>query len=152
MWQPRQHQFDSAIRSKWELSIDPDECEDGMVEAFNRKQKGWMAVGSLLTIALSFPWLYINHILMWDVWERLQPGEWGCDHLRLCASRQHQLILQSGPKEKCNIDRKRFIRKNYTKYCIWCHQSYLSCSILIVIRLSSVTPIKCKHNIICHSL
>ena len=40
----------------------------------------------------------------------------------------------------------------YTKYCIWCHQFYLSGSILIANRQCSVTNTKCKPNIICHSL
>ena len=41
---------------------------------------------------------------------------------------------------------------HYTKYCIICHQSYLSCSILTVDRPCSVTNTKWKPNIICHSL
>ena len=40
----------------------------------------------------------------------------------------------------------------YTKYCIECHQFYLSCSILIVNCPCGVTNTKCKPNIICHSL
>ena len=39
----------------------------------------------------------------------------------------------------------------YTKYCIWCHLFYLSCSILTVNRPRSVTDTKCKPNILCHS-
>ena len=40
----------------------------------------------------------------------------------------------------------------YTKYCITCHQFYLSCPILIVKRPWSVTNTKYKSNFICHSL
>jgi hypothetical protein len=41
----------------------------------------------------------------------------------------------------------------YIKYCISCHQFYLSLSILIVNHLScSVTNTKCQPHVICHSL
>ena len=40
----------------------------------------------------------------------------------------------------------------YSKYCIYRHQFYLSCSTLILIFLYSVTNTKCKPNITCHFL
>ena len=43
--------------------------------------------------------------------------------------------------------------RNYIKYCIKCHQFYLSCSILIVNPPCSVTNTKCKPDIyLCHFL
>jgi hypothetical protein len=40
----------------------------------------------------------------------------------------------------------------YTKYCVWCHQFYLSFSILIVNRMCIITSTNRKPNIIWHSL
>ena len=38
---------------------------------------------------------------------------------------------------------------SYNKHCIWCHQFYFSCSILIVNCPCSVTDTKCDPSIIC---
>ena len=44
------------------------------------------------------------------------------------------------------------LNMNHTKYCIECHQFYMSRPVLIVNHLCGVNNTKCKPNTICHCL
>ena len=59
------------------------------------------------------------------------------------------LVIELG---KYTLSCKAPARRATLNICIWCHQLYLSCSILIVHHPCNVANTKCKPNIICHSL
>lgn len=56
----------------------------------------------------------------------------------------HNLRIRDYRTSSCVGHSRHTISRNYTKYCIECHQFYLFCSILIGNHLCSVTNIKCK--------